>query len=65
MQHILIEARLRRRRDRTQRQHDRHIPGRTMVLVDTLRIVNAAVDARRKVLREADERLAEEEDVRD
>lgn len=64
VQRHLIEIRLRRRADCHQ-QHDQHdIAAHSVILVHSLGVVNAAIDFGRVVLREADEGLQNQQDVR-
>jgi len=65
MQHILIEIRLRRRAYRCQCQRKDDISRNAVVLVDALRVVHAPVQTRCEKLRDADQRLDDDEDVGD
>ncbi len=63
MQHILVVIGLRRGGDGDQSQQKYSVAGRSVVLVDLLRIVLSAVDLRHKVLGEPNRGLDEDEDV--
>lgn len=65
MQHVLVEAGLRRRRDGHETHDQYHIATHAMVLVDTLCPRRAAEQAGGVVLGDADDGLQEEEDVGD
>ena len=65
LEHILIKRRLRRRTNRRKHKHQNNIPTHTVVLVDALRIIHTAIQSRQEILREADQRLHNDQDVRD
>ena len=65
MERHLVEARLRGRADRRQAQHHNDVPAHTVVLPHRFRVVDAAIDAGRVVLSEADDGLQHEDDVGD
>jgi hypothetical protein len=65
LQHILIVIRLRSQRNRDQHRQQDHIPADAVVLVQLLRILHPAVQRGHKVLRDADDRLDEDQDVGD
>jgi hypothetical protein len=65
LQHILVVIRLRSQRNRRQHRQQNHIPADAVVLVQLLRILHPAVQRGHKVLRDADDRLDEDQDVGD
>lgn len=65
MQDVLVVVRLGRGRHGRERQDQDGVSGHAMVLVELLGVVEAAVEARRVVLREPDQGLHVEQRVRD
>lgn len=62
-QYARVEGGLSSRTDSCQHQHCRHIASDSVVLVQRLRIIDAPVQAREEVLRDANKSLQEQEDV--
>ena len=65
MQHILIEPRLCRRRDRCKAEYEDHVTTHPMILINRLCVLGAAEQRWCVVLGNADNGLQEEEDVGD
>ena len=65
MQGVDVETRLSRQCNCDERHHDQHVAADSMILVQCLCVVHAAIDLRSVELGETDQGLDDEEDVGD